>query len=306
MVEGLGVGCHTSIEKYIICPTDELTNGQDAAVDEDSVRLYGTEGLSWVARPVTGQNSVGLSSRQESISSQTMPLVDPLVTLFSSLHEKLPDTGDTGSMLFPNFGSMFSVAGNQQKDEDWDEESIRGEGEEYTSDVAVNDSDDNLRSPLISRQTTSLEKDMVQPASNANPVEDANGEPISSMGIGGGWQLAWKWTETEGQDGRKEGCLERIYMLQDSTAPFCRGSVQSTPAPGCDVTEGSDFIQADAVVSRPALYSREIMDQPTVGPAVIHPSEAAASGPSWSNLFEPGVKHALVVGVGIQLLQQVN
>lgn len=278
MVEGLGVGCETSIEKYVICPADEHTNDRDAAVDEESVRFYGTEGLSWVARPITAQNSFGLSSRQDSISSQIMPLVDPLVTLFSSVHEKLPDTGDIGGMLFPNFGSMFSVAGNQQKNEDWDEESLRGEGEEYTSDVGINDSDDNLRSPLISLQTTSLEKDMVQPASNKNPMEDANGEPASGAGIGGGWQLAWKWTEKEGQDGTKEGCFKRIYMLQDSTAPSCRGSVQSTPAPGGDVTVGGEFIQADALVSRPALYSKEIMDQPTVGPAVIHPSEAAASG----------------------------
>lgn len=304
LVEGLGVGCQTSIEKYIICPADEFD--EEAAVGEDSVRLYGSEGISWVARPVTGQDNVGLASRQESISSQTMPLVDPLVTLFSSVHEKLPDTGDIGSMLFPNFGSMFSVAGNQQKNEDWDEESLRGEGEEYTSDVAFNDSDDNLRSPLISRQTTSLEKDMVQPASNGSPVEDANGEPVSSVGIGGGWQLAWKWTEKEGQDGTKEGCFKRIYLLQDSIAASCRGSLSSTPCPGGDVPEGGEFIQADALVSQPALYSKEIMDQPTVGPAIIHPSEAASSGPNWSDLFEPGVKHALVVGVGIQLLQQFS
>lgn len=273
-------------------------------MDEDSVRLYGTEGLSLVARPVTGQNSFGLSSRQESFSSQIEQYVDPLVTLFSGVHEKLPDTGDISSMLFPNFGSMFSVAGNQQKNEDWDEESLRGEGEEYTSDVANNDSDDNLHSPLISRQTTSLEKEMVQPASNGNPMVDANGEPVS-VGIGGGWQLAWKWTEKEGQDGTNEGYFKRIYMLQDSISASCRPSLTSTPAPGVDVPEGGEFIQADALVSRAALYSKEITDQPTVGPAVIHPSEEA-TGPSWSNLFEPGVKHALFVGVGIQMLQQVN
>ncbi|KAK1382784.1 Tonoplast monosaccharide transporters 2 [Heracleum sosnowskyi] len=304
LVEGLGVGGQTSLEKYILCPADVIINDQDAAVDEDSVRLYGTEGLSWVARPVTGQNSFGLPTRQESFSSQIAPFVDPLVTLFSSVHEKLPDTGDISSMLFPNFGSMFSVAGNQQKNEDWDEESLRGEGEEYTSDVGNNDSDDNMRSPLISRQTTSLEKDMVQPASNGNPVVDANGEPVN-VEIGGGWQLAWKWTEKEGQDGTNEGYFKRIYMLQDSAAVSCRPSLTSTPAPGfgvgVDVPEGGEFIQADALVGRAALYSKEIMDRPAVGPAV-----EAASGSSWSDLFEPGVKHALFVGAGIQILQQFS
>ncbi|KAL8090137.1 monosaccharide-sensing protein 2-like isoform X2 [Apium graveolens] len=304
LVEGLGVGCQTSLQKYIICPADEIINDQDAAVDEDSVRLYGTEGLSWVARPVTGHNSFGFSSHQQSFSSQMAPYVDPLVTLFSSVHEKLPDTGDNSSMLFPNFGSMFSVSGNQQKNEDWDEESLRGEGEEYTSDVANNESDDNLHSPLISRQTTSLEKEMVRHASDGNPIVDANGEPVN-VGIGGGWQLAWKWTEKEGQDGTNEGYFKRIYMRQDSIAASCRPSFISTSAPGVDVPEGGEFIQADALVGRAALYSKDITDQPTVGPAVINPSEAA-SGPSWSYLFEPGVKHALFVGVGIQMLQQFS
>ncbi|WOG87837.1 hypothetical protein DCAR_0207069 [Daucus carota subsp. sativus] len=311
LVEGLGVGGQTSMEKYMICPADELINEQDAGTDDESVRLFGTEGLSWVARPVTEQNSFGPSSRQESFVSLTMSLVDPVVTLFDGVHEKLPDTGDIGSMLFPNFGSMFNIAGNQQKNDDWDEESLRGEGEEYASDAGINDYDDNLHSPLISRQTTSLEKDMVQPASNSNPVENTNDEPLGSVGIGGGWQLAWKWTEKEGQDGTKEGCYKRIYMLQDSVAPSCRGSLTSTPAPGMEMPEGAEFVQADALVadalvSHPAPNSKEIMDQPTVGPAVIHPSEAAASGSSWSNLFEPGVKHALVVGVGIQMLQQFS
>ena len=48
------------------------------------------------------------------------------------------------------------------------------------------------------------------------------------------------------------------------------------------------------------------MDQNPVGPAMVHPSETAIKGPSWRDLFKPGVKHALVVGVGIQILQQVK
>ena len=48
------------------------------------------------------------------------------------------------------------------------------------------------------------------------------------------------------------------------------------------------------------------MNQQPVGPAMVHLSETAAKGPSWSDLFEPGVKHALIVGVGIQILQQFS
>lgn len=32
----------------------------------------------------------------------------------------------------------------------------------------------------------------------------------------------------------------------------------------------------------------------------------AGRGSSWGDLLEPGVKHALIVGVGIQILQQVR
>jgi len=38
----------------------------------------------------------------------------------------------------------------------------------------------------------------------------------------------------------------------------------------------------------------------------VHPSEAVAKGPKWADLLEPGVKHALFVGIGIQILQQVR
>ncbi|KAK3021496.1 hypothetical protein RJ639_046407 [Escallonia herrerae] len=314
LVEGLGVGGETAIEEYIIAPANELANDLEPPAEADHIKLYGPEeGVSWVARPITGQSTLGFASRQGSIINQSVPLMDPLVTLFGSVHEKLPDAGSKGSMLFPHFGSMFSVAGNQPKNEEWDEESLGREGEDYTSDAAAGDSDDNLHSPLISRQTTSLEKDMVAPAShgsilsvrNGSLLHGSTGEAVNSMGIGGGWQLAWKWTEREGEDGKKEGGFKRIYLHQEGVPGSRRGSLVSLP--GGDVpADGTDFIQAAALVSQPALYSKELLDQHPVGPAMIHPSEAASKWPSWSDLFEPGVKHALVVGVGIQILQQFS
>uniref|UniRef100_A0A5B6ZWH0 Putative tonoplast monosaccharide transporters 2 n=1 Tax=Davidia involucrata TaxID=16924 RepID=A0A5B6ZWH0_DAVIN len=313
LVEGLGVGGETSIEEYIIGQANELTDDQEPTAERDQIRLYGPEeGVSWVARPVTGQSTLGLASRQGSIANQNIPLMDPLVTLFGSVHEKLPDTGSMRSMLFPHFGSMFSVAGNQPKNEEWDEESLGRDDEGYMSDTAVADSDDNLHTPLISRQTTSLEKDLVPPAAHGSLLSITQGslmrgntgEPVNSMGIGGGWQLAWKWTGREGQNGEKEGGFKRIYLHQEGVPGSRRGSIVSLP--GGDVPADGEFIQAAALVSQPALYSKELMSQHPVGPAMVHPSETAVKGPSWSDLFEPGVKHALVVGVGIQILQQFS
>lgn len=309
LVEGLGIGGDTSIEEYIIGPAEEVADGRELGTDKDKIRLYGSQaGLSWLAKPVTGQSSIGLASRHGSIINQSMSLMDPMVTLFGSIHEKLPEAG-TGSMrstLFPNFGSMFSTAEPHVKNEQWDEESLQREGEDYMSDAAGGDSDDNLQSPLISRQTTSLEKDMPPPPSHGSILSSmrrhsslmqGSAEQVGSTGIGGGWQLAWKWTE-KGEEGKKQGEFKRIYLHEEGVSASRRGSVVSVPGEG-------EFVQAAALVSQPALYSKELIDGHPVGPAMVHPSETASKGPSWKALLEPGVKHALIVGVGIQILQQV-
>lgn len=316
LVEGLAVGGETSIEEYIIGPGNELMDDQEPVTDKDQIKLYGPEeGLSWVAKPVTGQSSLGLVSRHGSLVNQGMPLMDPLVTLFGSVHEKLPEAGSMRSMLFPNFGSMFSTAEHHVKNEHWDEESLqREEGEDYDgSESGGSESDDNLRSPLISRQATSIEKgDTVPPLSHGSMLSVRRHSSLmqgeggaSSMGIGGGWQLAWKWTEREGEDGNKEGGFKRIYLHQEGGGQSRRGSIVSLA--GGDAAEGGgEFIQAAALVSQPALYSKELMDQHAVGPAMVHPSETASKTPIWAALRDPGVTRALFVGVGIQMLQQVR
>ncbi|KAJ4967176.1 hypothetical protein NE237_019025 [Protea cynaroides] len=317
LVEGLGVGGETSIEEYIIGPADDLTDEHDPTAHKDKIKLYGPEeGLSWVARPVIGQSTLGLMSRHGSMENQNVPLMDPLVTLFGSVHEKLPETGSMRSMLFPNFGSMFSAAEpHQGRNEQWDEESQHRDGEDYASDAGGEDSDDNLNTPLISRQTTSLEgKDMVPPPVSQGSIlsmrrhsslmQGNAGEAGSTMGIGGGWQLAWKWSEREGEDGKKEGGFKRIYLHQEGVPGSRRGSLVSLP--GADIPEGGQYIQAAALVSQPALYSKELTEQHPVGPAMVHPSQTAAKGPRWGDLCEPGVKHALAVGIGIQILQQFS
>ncbi|CAN4107273.1 unnamed protein product [Withania somnifera] len=307
LVEGLGVGGETSVEEYIIGAANELVEDQEPSDQKDQIRLYGPEqGHALGARPVTEQSVLGIASRQGSTFAHTVPLMDPVVTLFGGVHEKLPDAGSKGSMLFPHLGSMFSVAGNQTKNEEWDEENIAIEGEDYASEAAAEESDDNLQSPLISRQTTSLEKDMVPPPSHGsifNMMQGNDGEPVSSAGIGGGWQLAWKWSEREGDDG-KEVFLKRIYLHEGRAQEIRRGSLVSLT--GGDMPGGGEFVRVPALVTQPALYSKDLMDQHPVGPAMIHPSETSGKGPSWRDLFEPGVKHALIVGVGIQILQQFS
>ena len=319
LVEGLGVGRETSIEEYIIGPADELPDEEDPTAESEKIMLYGPEaGQSWVARPVKGQSvlgsALGAVFRQGSTANQNIPLMDPLVTLFGSVHEKAPEIGGSmHSILFPNFGSMFSLAGQQSRSEQqWDEEIVQREGEDYVSDAERSDSDDNLQSPLLSRQATSMEgKDMVPPpASNginlgtrrSSFMAGTSGEAVDSMGIGGGWQLAWKWSERDGADGTKEGGFKRIYLHPEGVAGSQRGSIVSLPGAG---VQGSEVFQAVALVSQPAVYSKELMEQHPIGPAMLHPLETASKGPRWGDIFDAGVKHALFVGIGIQILQQV-
>jgi hypothetical protein len=290
LVEGLDVGKDTRIEEYIIAPDEGL------APDTEKIKLYGPEqGQTWVARPVSGQSVLGsvygLLSQNESMASQgNKPFVDNVVTLFDSVHEKTPDIiSSMRSTLVPNFGSMFSVAEQQQQQQhakDGSDVEGQTEGNDYGSNHGDGEDDDeeSLQSPLISRQSTSVEE-----------------TPHGSL-IGGGWQLAWKWTEREGADGQKEGGFQRIYLHEEGVQGS-KGSILSLL--GGDVPPGSEFVQAAALVSQPALYSKKLLEHRAAGPAMVHPSEAVAKGPKWADLFEPGVKHALFVGIGIQILQQV-
>ncbi|KAH6761040.1 tonoplast monosaccharide transporter2 [Perilla frutescens var. frutescens] len=310
LVEGLAIGGETCIEEYIIGPSNEL--GEEQEPTADAIKLYGPEeGLSWVVKPVTGQSRLSLVSRQGSLVTPSVPLMDPLVTLFGSVHEKLPEMGSMRSMLFPNFGSMFSTVEPNMKNEDWDEESLQREGEGYASEAGDAESDDNLHSPLISRQTTSMEKDMVPQSHDSiltmrrhSSLMQGNAGEANSMGIGGGWQLAWKWSEREGEDGKKEGGFKRIYLHQEGVPGSVRGSLVSLPG-GDHVHAEGDYIQAAALVSQPALFSKDLMNQRPAGPAMAHPSQIAGDS-VLAALLEPGVKRALVVGIGIQILQQFS
>ncbi|KAJ6398176.1 hypothetical protein OIU77_019059 [Salix suchowensis] len=273
LVEGLGVGTETTIEEYIIGPANEINGETDA---KEHVKLYGPEeGVSWIAKPVTaGFSSLGMLSRNGSLANQSVPLMDPLVTLFGS-----------------------------GRNEKWDEEGDK-DGEDSNPEASRTDSDDNLRSPLLSHQHSSIEKGTSHSSmfSSRRNSSLLNSGEEGVMGIGGGWQLAYKWSEKIGKDGRKEGGLQRIYLHQEGTIGSQQHSVTSSA--GFDIPE-DEFVQAAALVSQPAVCSKDILGLASEGLAAIHPSEIAAKGSRCDDLFEPGVKRALIVGVGLQILQQV-
>ncbi|KAI5683912.1 hypothetical protein M9H77_05140 [Catharanthus roseus] len=297
LVEGLSVGGDASIEEYIIGPDNELNGSQNDIRERDQIKLYGAEeGVSWIAKPVTGQSNLGLVSRRGSIANQSTSLIDPMVTLFGSVHEKtMPQTGSMlgsmRSMLLSNFGSMFNVA-EQHKNEQWDEESQK-DGDQLSDAGSGNESDDNLRSPLLAQAS---DKDVIPRASTGSFFGQA-GEQVSGMGIGGGWQIAYRKDE-------KTEKFKRIYLHEEGAPGSRRGSVVSLV--GRDITNEGEYVHASALVSQSVLRLEDIKGENPIKEAIDKPVKSSSRGPGWRDLLEPGVKHALIVGIGIQILQQFS
>ncbi|CAL4966260.1 unnamed protein product [Urochloa decumbens] len=320
LVEGLGSGGDTVIEEYVLGPSDQSAAGPGDAdlVDQQQqqVTLYGPEqGLSWVAQQVQQGSVLGsalelAASRQGSMYEQ---LKDPVVTLLGSVHDKMPAAGDGGagssaraSTLFPNLGSMLSVA---ERPGDWDEENAMppdGDDEEEEEDEEEYLSDDDqlqsapLHAPLLSRQSTDVDTNKHDQSMPRYSSMTGAGETASTMGIGGGWQLAWKWTEKVGPDGVKRGGVKRMYLHEDAGG---LGDSSSSSA------AGPEYVHAAALVSRSMLYTKDMMIGQSTTPAFENPPDTTkqeAAGARWRELLEPGVRRALFCGVMIQILQQFS
>ncbi|KAM1174163.1 hypothetical protein ACFX13_027402 [Malus domestica] len=187
--------------------------------------FYDPQGLSYIAKPATGQSFI---SHHRSALNQSIPLVDPLVTLFGSVHEKMSERGSKGNMLYPNLGSILNAGEYHNKNAHWDIES-QTDGEDHESEASGAYCDESLRSPLISCQTTS----MGTPRSGGSALGvrcntilmkgnvQASEAISSSMDTGGGWQLAYIYSDRAGEDGKKEGGVQRVYLHLDS-ALWCQ------------------------------------------------------------------------------------
>ncbi|KAJ7533512.1 hypothetical protein O6H91_13G052800 [Diphasiastrum complanatum] len=130
-------------------------------------------------------------------------------------------------------------------------------------------------------------------------------ESIANVGIGGGWQLAWQWVGPECHDANGEGgSFKRVFLKQETAEHVSKVSALSLPGLGGGLEIES--IPAAALVGQPAQSMRDVLQETPVGPAMMHPAETATKGPPWSDLLDGGVRHALIVGVGLQVLQQLS
>ncbi|KAL7082926.1 hypothetical protein ACP275_14G131500 [Erythranthe tilingii] len=289
LVEGLEVGHETAVEEYVIGPPNEVVVDEEKqSTEKEEIKVLRAEGISsMVALRLPPGNTSFLSAA--SLSKQTSVLsIDPVVSLFDTLHDKSDDklVGTTSS-------SMRQHADNEGG---------------YASD--------DLRSPLISRQTTGQGNTMMTSSlsggSSFKTTSQCDHHQVQSTpaSIGGGWQLAWKWKEAGEGEGSSSsadhnnnnnnnvnnGDLKRVYLHKDGDG---------------DENSDNQLVKAGALVSQSALSSctakllTEDQHPAALGAAMIHPCAAAVTkGPNWKYVFEPGVKHALIVGMGIQMVQQ--
>jgi MFS family permease len=304
LVEGLRSGGEdTAIEEYVVGPPADL--------EQQQVTLYGPEqGLSWVAQPCSS-GAGGSILQQQGQGSMYEQLKDPVVALLGSVHEKMPSSSAEGSRssargstFFPNLGSMLSVAADQTRAA-WDEENPRGSEEEEEQYLSEEDEDGDealaavLQKPLLSRQSTCADHDNNTAAAEEMKRYSSIGGSESTMGIGGGWQLAWKWTDEVGSDGVTRGAVKRMYMHEGS------GS------------SDDDYVHAAALVSHSMLYSKDVLigqGQSPVSAALTNAPDTSNNNEKekenkevlWRELLAPGVRHALFCGVMIQILQQFS
>lgn len=323
LVEGLGVGEDSFLEEYIIQPADFIPD-DEIGLQDDSITLFTPDdGGAWIAKPISSlTGSQGFLSRPGSVIgtpvlTNSLPFMDSTVTLMGSLKGSFVDHfhGITHSHMQ---GHHLEVVDGIREDEESGGRLQDADG--YHSDTS--DINNDLTSPLLSRRSSEhsdgsdlhrggsfkyikgISHDVV--ASSVAPDEGVVGS-IGSVGIGGGWQLAYQWTGPVGTEGKPDyGSYKRIYLFQEQLAvgTGMAGSSYSLPRFGSTVGE-IESVPAAALVSRPSQYGKEILLEKPVGPALIHPAETATNGPAWSDLLEGGVKQALIVGVTLQILEQV-
>lgn len=298
------MGKDTSIEEYVIGPDNEESEVGHGLPRKDQIKLYGLEdGQSWMAKPVKGQSSLALASRQGSMLQRGGSLVDPVVTLFGSIHEKLPSENmdaSTRSMIFPNMGSILGMMGRQESQ--WDPE---------RNNEDSSDQDESLNSPLLSPQTTEPDDSNQRSGGTMHRRQSslfmANvGETATATSIGGGWQLAWKYNDKVGADGKRvNGGLQRMYIHEETNNNNAnnigfsrRGSLLSFHTEADVPDQESGYVHAAALVSQASMM-------PGGKGETARVPQAVKDGPGWRELMEPGVKRALMVGVGLQILQQV-
>ncbi|KAI5060983.1 hypothetical protein GOP47_0023488 [Adiantum capillus-veneris] len=331
LVEGLGHD-EVAIEEYILHPAN-AKNCDSIDHEGSHIQIIGadSEGASWIATPLASAHdgdgfkspwSTAGSMRSDSQANQDshkiLPL-DPLVAFIGSLQRSAPDGLHTSASFKDS--EVFAP---------FDEENPPSYSPAIKdSNLDDGTSDDDLSTPLLEEKNESLLfGDPASPYSmrssmgKQTPLSsfsnflrgsiksirsdslDHNNDISTSNDIGGGWQLAWKWLHEEG----KVSDFKTVFLHQQPV--FGDGVISHASSMASIVgrigSEKNLVFQASSLVGTPAQSQVSLVAEGSIGPAMLHPVNTALRGPAWSDIMEPGVRGALVIGCMLQFLQQFS
>lgn len=329
LVEGLGTGQDVTIEEYVVEHADAVPSNEQQKQDGEKIHLYGLE-EEWIAKPASCVEPAPVNSYR---------LIDPTVTLIESF-QHIPVFENMDQIDEAHESTQWDVENQEHEDqtesEEDDETSILEESvpntpmldhdwglERFSSNQA-----DSLKAPFLSQNNSSYAErksargkvnwgtgflNDVQSAGNTKSSSKNSGHmkfsmngslPEQSMGLGGGWQVAYQLQQSEST---QSASLKRVFLYAGSAShiPSAVGSVRSIKS--LSGLEGRESMQVSALVGEPALCLTQNNCGPSetvVGPAIMHPSKISAKGIQWSDFCDVRVKRALTVGMTLQMLQQ--
>ena len=277
LVEGLGSGGETHVEEWLLKPADKPVKDDDeeSVIEEGQIKLFGPDDTTWIATPITdeyGHSLTNALSRSAVTESRVSQFLDPVVTMMGSVQNSFQDTGLMShdpyederwdeeaqtprhgqqgsddletSLLSKQYGSGLSLPPMSRNN------SARGQG--YTR------SDSKSRSPMSRQQSRSRSRVAHSRSSSrgfgfsghsgySKSVAPDGTIPVGSVGVGGGWQLAWRWDEG-GKDGEEAG-LKRVFLRSDGGELSQYQSTMSLP--GIDPQNVDESIQVDMGARKP-------------------------------------------------------
>ncbi|KAH7437509.1 hypothetical protein KP509_05G075500 [Ceratopteris richardii] len=323
LTKGLG---HSSVtlEEYLLHPA----NVESSHHEEGShIQIIGAdpEGGTWIAEPIhkshdldqntslSGTGSLRCKSNKSQNFNKLLP-PDPLVVVMASFHSNATDGIHVSSSFdgfepFPEFDEENPSPMNGYAIDDAEiEEDLLTPLLESRSECSFSG---ELTSPTCS--TRSSNRSLTLPISYdhvPNEVRNTNNsfqhernDIPKNSDIGGGWQLARLYLDEED----KSGDFRTVFLHQQSipaNASFQRGSVNSID--GGAGSRKALVLQASSQVGMPLQSQASLVDKEIVGPSVVHQTTTTCLGPAWSDIKEPGVTRALLVGCTLLFLQQFS